>query len=421
MGRRGPFRGRRSSTARVARYGSATAERRDRVRLARAALSRRAGAHVDPEQGRLLDGPTTNYIVDRHYRVIATVNAGNGLAADTHEFRLTPEGTALIVVYHTVPCDLSAVGGPAAGSGDRRRRAGDRHRERRGLFEWHSLDHVGLDESHAPVPARPTTDVDYFHINAVSVDEDGNLIVDARNTWAFYKVHRHSGRIIWRLGGTKSDFALGPDAGVRLAAQPRGGDDRETVRLFDNEAAPVVLAALARDLAAPRSTRPHRDADPVVRAPRRSVGRLAGRRAGAGERQHLRRLGADGAVLGVRSVEQPALRRERAAGLRHLPRLPPCLARAARAPADGDRRAAMRTAPRRVHAIWNGATEVARWDVVTPAGDGDRDDRRRVASASGTGSTPAFRSANSSSPWSSSRENRAGRELGRSAVTSVTP
>src|SRR5579863_5708427 len=39
-------------------------------------------------------GPTTDYIADRHYHVIATVNAGHGLIADTHEFRLTPEGTA---------------------------------------------------------------------------------------------------------------------------------------------------------------------------------------------------------------------------------------------------------------------------------------------------------------------------------------
>jgi hypothetical protein len=48
-------------------------------------------------------GPTTDYIADRHYNVIASVQAGNGYIADTHEFRLTAEGTALISVYHTVP------------------------------------------------------------------------------------------------------------------------------------------------------------------------------------------------------------------------------------------------------------------------------------------------------------------------------
>src|SRR5205085_7921784 len=57
-------------------------------------------------QGQGLGGvPTTatvDYIVDRSYKVIATVRAGNGLNADQHEFKLTPHGTALIVIYTPV-------------------------------------------------------------------------------------------------------------------------------------------------------------------------------------------------------------------------------------------------------------------------------------------------------------------------------
>jgi hypothetical protein len=66
-------------------------------------------------QGAFSTGPTTDYIADRHYHVIATVNAGNGLIADIHEFHLTREGTALITAYRTVPRDLSSADGPAAG------------------------------------------------------------------------------------------------------------------------------------------------------------------------------------------------------------------------------------------------------------------------------------------------------------------
>ena len=308
-------------------------------------------------------GEGVDYIVDRSYRVIATVNAGNGLAADTHEFRLTPEGTALIVVYHAVPYDLSAVGGPAAGSVFDGIVQEIDIATGAVLFEWHSLDHVGLDESHAPVPAAATTTYDYFHINAVSVDEDGNLIVDARNTWAFYKVHRRSGRIIWRLGGTKSDFALGPDAAFAWQHNPEAVD-RETVRLFDNEAAPVVLPH-SRVIWLRRDPRNHTATlDPLVRAPRRSVGRLAGRRAGAGERQHLRRLGADRAVLRIRSVGQPALRRERAG--RATTPIAPSATSGTRSPTARRSATAARNADgtTTVHAVWNGATEVARWIVV---------------------------------------------------------
>jgi hypothetical protein len=60
-------------------------------------------------QGQGLGGvpitPTVDYIVDRSYRVIATVRAGNGLNADQHEFKLTRHGTALIVVYNPIQPD----------------------------------------------------------------------------------------------------------------------------------------------------------------------------------------------------------------------------------------------------------------------------------------------------------------------------
>ena len=241
-------------------------------------------------------GEGVDYIVDRSYRVIATVNAGNGLAADTHEFRLTPEGTALIVVYHAVPYDLSPVGGPANGSVFDGIVQEIDIASGAVLFEWHSLDHVGLDESHAPVPTAATTAYDYFHINAVSVDVDGNLLVDARNTWAFYKVNRRSGRIIWRLGGTKSDFALGPGAAFAWQHDPEAVD-RETVRLFDNEAAPVVLPH-SRVIWLRRDPRNHTAT--LIRSFEHPDGLSAGSQGdaqGLRERQHLRRLGADRAVL----------------------------------------------------------------------------------------------------------------------------
>lgn len=40
------------------------------------------------------------------------------------------------------------------------------------------------------------------------MDTDGNLLVDARNTWTTYKVNRHTGNIIWQLGGKDSSFAI---------------------------------------------------------------------------------------------------------------------------------------------------------------------------------------------------------------------
>ncbi len=165
-------------------------------------------------QGQGLGGvpttPTIDYIVDQSYRVIAEVRAGNGLNADLHEFKLTSENTALITIYNPVSYDLSPFGGPKNGTVVDGVVQEIDVATGRVLLEWHSLDHVAIGESHVPVPTDTTDDpYDYFHVNAVSVDTDGNLLVSARHTWAIYKIGRRNGAVLFRLGGTKSDFKLG--------------------------------------------------------------------------------------------------------------------------------------------------------------------------------------------------------------------
>ncbi len=82
---------------------------------------------------------------------MARVRAGNGYDGDHHEFLITPEDTALFTIYHKVPMDLSSVGGPKEGTvldgivQEVDIETGEV------LFEWHSLDHVGL-ESHLTSP-----------------------------------------------------------------------------------------------------------------------------------------------------------------------------------------------------------------------------------------------------------------------------
>jgi hypothetical protein len=193
-------------------------------------------------QGQFSTGPTTDYIADSHYHVIATVQAGHGLIADIHEFFITPWNTALITVYRTVTRDLSSVGGSTSGLVTEGIIQEIDIPTGAVLFEWHSLDHIGLDESHnLPVPTSGIAAWDYFHINAVSIDEDGNLLVGARDTWAVYRIDRHSGEVLWRLGGTKSNFALGPGVAFAWQHNPTVADDHGLIRIFDNEAAPAVL------------------------------------------------------------------------------------------------------------------------------------------------------------------------------------
>jgi hypothetical protein len=145
-----------------------------------------------------------DYIYNDRYQPIATVKAGNGLSADGHEFLITPWNTALILAYTTAQADLTSIGGPA----DQTVIDGVVQeidiKTGKVLFQWNSADHVPYSQSEQPLPASPSTPWDWFHVNAVKLDTDGNLLIDARDTWTSYKVDRHSGKIIWQLGGKAS-------------------------------------------------------------------------------------------------------------------------------------------------------------------------------------------------------------------------
>jgi len=184
------------------------------------------------------------YVVyDDTYHQIAKLRAARGFDGDLHEFQLTPRGTAYISIYKEVPLDLSSVGGPKKGYAydsvvqELDVKTGDVK------WEWHSLDHVPLSESLQAnrEPAKNASKkrpLDYFHVNSVADAPGGNVLLSGRNTSALYLVAR-DGHVIWRLGGTKSDW--GPPAAVKFRFQHNARLHPDgTLSLFDNGAIPKV-------------------------------------------------------------------------------------------------------------------------------------------------------------------------------------
>jgi hypothetical protein len=178
-------------------------------------------------------------IFDDSYREIARVRAGNGYRGDLHEFLITPEDTALLVAYAPARTNLSPIGGPKDGMAWEGIVQEVDIQSGEVIFEWHSLEHVGIEESYIELPEDSDLLYDYFHINSIDVEPDGNLLLCARNTWSVYKVERESGKLIWRLGGKKGDFEMGQ--GTRIAYQHDARRQRDgTITIFDNGAHPKV-------------------------------------------------------------------------------------------------------------------------------------------------------------------------------------
>jgi hypothetical protein len=150
----------------------------------------------------------TDYILNDHFQQIATVNAGNGLSADGHEFLITPWNTALILSYTTTTANLTSIGGPADQTVINGVVQEINIATGQVLFQWNSEDHVPFSQSEQPLPASASTPWDWFHINAIKLDTNGNLLIDARDTWTTYEVNPNSGNILWQLGGKDSSFKL---------------------------------------------------------------------------------------------------------------------------------------------------------------------------------------------------------------------
>ncbi len=192
-------------------------------------------------RGRVLSlgfGQGEDIVMNSHYQTVARIPGGNGLKADLHDFQITGNGIAYITAFNPIRCDLSPVKGVHNGAIiDTAVQEIDMHT---GLvrWEWHSLDHVGVQESETETPSSATP-WDWFHINSIDPQDDGDILISARSTWAGYQLQGGTGKILWRLGGLKSSFKMGP--GTETAWQHDGrmlanGD----ITFFDDGSNPPI-------------------------------------------------------------------------------------------------------------------------------------------------------------------------------------
>jgi len=253
------------------------------------------------------------------------------------------------------------------------------------LFEWHSWPAVGLKESYAPPPkvakGKKAPPDDYFHINSIDVEPNGNFLISARNTHALYEIDRKTGRILWRLGGKKSDFKMGRGTNFEWQHDARRQPDG-TITLFDNGSAPPVekftRVLVLRVNAATRSAT-------LVRSyhhPKRLLSPFEGNAqflpdghvfVGWGGWPYVSELARNGRVLFDAYFghgKNPGADADTYRAYRFVwhgrPKAPPDIA----------------VSGQKVYVSWNGATEVARWQVLVGKAN---DDFLVVASATKNG------------------------------------
>jgi Arylsulfotransferase (ASST) len=348
-------------------------------------------------------------IGDHAYHAVTAIRAGAGLHADLHDLKLTSRGTALITAYETTTADLTSIGK----SSNSQVFAGHIQeidlKTGRVLFDWNSLEHIGIDESLQP-PPRHGQGYDYFHLNSVGETHDGNLLISARNTSALYKVDRSTGKVLWRLGGRRSDFSLSPAARFwwQHDARAHGGS---RITLFDNAGPDKEKRSRGLVLSVDHATKHVELARAFVHPAGFIAGTLGnvqmlddgGAFVGWGSQSYFSQYAPDGTLI---------LDGELPVGVRSYRAY---LADWVGRPADGPRILAQPDPAGgfAIHASWNGATEVARWTVL--AGH-DSSSLAPVGSQAWTGFETAIVVNTKGPAFCVVAQDAHGRELGRSPV-----
>ncbi|KAH6653054.1 ASST-domain-containing protein [Truncatella angustata] len=344
--------------------------------------------------GTLLDGfgHGSYYILDQTYTEIKHFSpVGYEDFGDLHEFRITDDDTALVTLYIVKQADLTSVNGTSDGYFYEGSFQEINLETGELIFMWNATDHVALNETYNTLgdAGDETTPFDFFHINSVTKDSDGNYLISSRTMWTVYKINGTTGDIIWRLHGRQSDFDVDDDADFHWQHNARWVDSTH-ISIFDNQGddddtySRGMLLAVDEDAMTVTLEQEFHNGDSTYSRYEGNLqcldcGDLSSTNwfLGYGNQPYFAEFAADGTVvMDVQFAVDNAVNSYRA----YKYPLTSWVGRPATNPnvswdASGEG----------VYLSWNGATEVDTWEVYTADGTNSSADWTKVASATRTG------------------------------------
>ncbi|KAL2823770.1 ASST-domain-containing protein [Aspergillus cavernicola] len=181
------------------------------------------------------------YMLDSTYTPRYVINPIGGFGGDLHEFHITPEGTALVSIYDPTMSDLSSIGGPELGwiydclfqeidiaTGEL-------------IFHWRASEYFPVNSTYDVITGgagkERASAFDFFHLNSVDKDEEGNYIISSRHTHTVNCISRYTGEILWTLGGKTNEFkdlSDGEATSFSWQHDARWHADSQILTMFDN-------------------------------------------------------------------------------------------------------------------------------------------------------------------------------------------
>ncbi len=152
--------------------------------------------------------PNSCYGLDRNLKIARSYTTANGFSIDVHELVVLPDGGYYIFGKRAVVMDLSGVvpgGLPNAQVIDGALQQFDSSGNL--VFQWDALENYEISDVDDYVNLTNSV-IDFSHFNSIEIDNDGNLLLSARNLNEVTKINAVTGKIIWRFGGRNNDFVF---------------------------------------------------------------------------------------------------------------------------------------------------------------------------------------------------------------------
>jgi Arylsulfotransferase (ASST) len=154
-----------------------------------------------------LGSPLNGYeIRSLNGRLVRVVKAAGGLKFDLHDLQLLPNGNYLLGAEAPVAhVDAGPYGGPSDATvlGYQIQEVTPKGKL---VWKWNSLGHIGLPQTPTRwwnVVLGQSEPYDIQHWNSLELEPDGkHLLLSFRNLDAVYEINRHTGAVVWKLGGT---------------------------------------------------------------------------------------------------------------------------------------------------------------------------------------------------------------------------
>ena len=146
--------------------------------------------------------------VDKNFNDVRRYFTVNGYITDIHELQILADGTYFLIGDGTESVDMSRFvtsGNPTAlvmeNAVQQFTPAGEL------IFQWRAWDHMDILSQQQFVDLTAPT-LDFPHMNAINVDDDGQILLSSRSTSECTKINRDTGEIIWRMGGAHSTLTF---------------------------------------------------------------------------------------------------------------------------------------------------------------------------------------------------------------------